>query len=252
MDNELPTGDEAKGMPSVPGKLEPSGGGNWLTRNVRFIIRNKMYSFNYWRSFYRFCKFRLMHHGIKTEGYVFLPRHYDISKGKGASFTIGGFTWIGEGCAFRAHEGTLRIGRKCTFGGKNTINCYNHIEVGEENLWADNIYVVDFDHWFLDPGMSIRSQGIRKEHVVIGPNVWIGEKATILRGVTVGTGCVVGSMSLVLRDVPPYSVIGGVPAKVLKYRRTPLDVAWDEGRYQGGGPANIYEEFGQGRTYSEP
>jgi len=252
LDNELPTGDEAKGMPSVPGKLEPSGGGNWLTRNVRFIIRNKMYSFNYWRSFYRFCKFRLMHHGIKTEGYVFLPRHYDISKGKGASFTIGGFTWIGEGCAFRAHEGTLRIGRKCTFGGKNTINCYNHIEVGEENLWADNIYVVDFDHWFLDPGMSIRSQGIRKEHVVIGPNVWIGEKATILRGVTVGTGCVVGSMSLVLRDVPPYSVIGGVPAKVLKYRRTPLDVAWDEGRYQGGGPANIYEEFGQGRTYSEP
>ena len=223
----------------------------WVARNARFIIRNRMYSFNYFRSFYRFCKFKLLHPGIETEGYVFLPRHYDISKGRGARFTIGGFTWIGEGCAFRAHEGTLRIGRKCTFGGKNTINCYNHIEVGDENLWADHIYVVDFDHWFLDPGMSIRSQGIRKEHVVIANNVWIGEKATILRGVTVGTGCVIGSMSLVIRDVPPYSVMGGVPAKVLKYRRTPLDVAWDDGSYQGAGPANIYEDFGQGRTYTE-
>jgi len=52
-------------------------------------------------------------------------------------------------------------------------------------------------------------------------------------------------MSLVSRDVPPFSVSGGVPARIIKYRRSPLDVAWDEGRYEGAGPANIYEEFGQ-------
>ena len=219
-------------MPEVPERFAPSGGGSWLVRNARFIIRNRMYSFNYFRSFYRFCKFRLLHPGIKTEGYVFLPRHYDISKGKGASFTIGGFTWIGEGCAFRAHEGTLRIGKKCTFGGKNTINCYNHIEVGDENLWADHIYVVDFDHWYLDPLMPIRSQGIRPEPIVIKPNVWIAEKATIVRGVTVGTGCVIGAQSLVNKDVPDYAVVGGVPAKVLKFRRGPQDVAWDEGKLE--------------------
>lgn len=190
-----------------------------------------MYTFNYWRSFYRFCKFKVMQHGIKTEGFVFLPRHYDISKGKDAEFVIGGFTWIGEGCAFRAHEGTLRIGRKCTFGGKNTINCYNHVEIGEEALWADNIYVVDFDHWYIDPNMTIRSQGIRKEHVIIKRNVWIAEKATVLRGVTVGEGSVIGAHSLVIRDVPDYAVVGGVPARILKYRRSPIDVAWDEGNY---------------------
>lgn len=182
------TGDEERGMPDVPERPAPAGKGNWLVRNARFIIRNRMYSFNYWRSLYRFIKFKVRHPGIKTEGYVFLPRHYEISKGKGASLTIGGFTWIGEGCAFRAHEGSLRIGQKCTFGGKNTINCYNHVEIGDENLWADNIYVVDFDHWFLDPHMSVRSQGIRPEHVIIQNNVWIGEKATILRGVTIRAG----------------------------------------------------------------
>jgi acetyltransferase-like isoleucine patch superfamily enzyme len=242
LDSQLVTGDAERGMPEVPERLAPAGRGGRLARNARFIYRNRMYTFNYWRSLYRFTKFKIFHRGIKTEGFVFLPKHYEISKGKEAEFVIGGFVWIGEGCAFRAHEGLLRIGRKTTFGGKNTINCYNHVEVGEEGLWADHIYVVDFDHWYIDPHMTIRSQGIRKEHVIIERNVWIAEKATILRGVTVGEGTVVGAMSLVTRDVPPYAVVGGVPAKVLKYRRNPVDVAWDEGRYEAPGPPNIYEK----------
>ena len=219
----------ATGLSATGDKEQRQGG--FVIRNLRFILKNRMYGINYWRSLYRFCKFKIKNPGIKTEGYVFLPKHYEISKGKNAQFIIGGFTFIGEGCAFRAHEGTLRIGRKCTFGGKNTINCYNHIEVGDENLWADNIYVVDFDHWYIDPHMSIRSQGIRKEHVIIKNNVWVGEKATILRGVTVGFGCVIGALSLVTRDVPDYAVVGGVPARILKYRRCPADVDWDEGNY---------------------
>jgi acetyltransferase-like isoleucine patch superfamily enzyme len=205
--------------------------GGWLARNIRFIVKNRMYKPFYWKHFYRFVKFKLFHPGIETEGFFFLPRRYDIGKGKGARLVIGGFVWIGEGCAFRAHEGVLRIGRKTIFGGKNTINCYESVEIGEEGLWSDNIYVVDFDHWYIDPFVSIRSQGIRKAPVVIERNVWIGEKATVLRGVTVGEGAVIGSLSLVNRDVPEYAVVGGVPAKVLKYRRAPVDVDWDEGRY---------------------
>jgi len=208
-----------------------SRSGNWLLRNARFIVKGRMYTPRYIRQLYRFARFKVLHPGIKTEGIVFLPRHYDISKGKDAELIIGRFCWIGEGCAFRAHEGTLRIGRKCTFGGKNTINCYEHVEIGDEALWADNIYVVDFDHWYIDPQVSIRRQGIRKEPIVIERNVWIAEKATVLRGVTVGEGSVIGAHSLVIRDVPPYAVVGGVPARILKYRRSPIDVAWDEGKY---------------------
>ena len=204
--------------------------GNWLVRNVRFIIKNRLYGFIYFRQLYRFVKFKLFHPGIKTEGFVFLPRKYDIGKGKNAKFTIGAWVWIGSGCAFRAHEGHLSIGRKTTFGGNNTINCYQRVDIKEECLFADNIYVVDFDHWYLDPNMSIRSQGIRKEDIVMGPNVWVAEKATILRGTTIGEGAVIGAMSLVIRDVPPYAVVGGVPARMIKYRRNPADVAWDEGR----------------------
>lgn len=203
--------------------------GNWLTRNVRFIIRNRMYGIRYMRALYRFLRFKVLHPGIKTEGFVFFPRKYDISKGKGAKFTIGAWVWIGQGCAFRSHEGSLAIGRKTTFGGRNTINCYKQVEIKEECLFADSIYIVDFDHWYVDPFKSVRSQGIRKDSVVMGPNVWVGEKATILRGVRIGEGAVVGSMSLVNHDVPPYAVVGGIPARVIKYRRSPEDVEWDEG-----------------------
>ncbi len=205
---------------------------SFAVRNARFIVSHRMYGFNYWRSLYRFTKFKIFHPGIKTEGFVFLPKRYDISKGPTAEFTSGAFCWVGEGCAFRAHEGSIRIGNKCTFGGKNTINCYSRVEVGDESLWADNIYVVDFDHWYLDPLMPIRSQGIRPEPIIIKPNVWIAEKATVVRGVTVGTGCVIGAMSLVNKDVPDYAVVGGIPARVLKFRRGPADVAWDEGELE--------------------
>lgn len=200
-----------------------------LSGSLRFILRKKMYAPKYWVFLYRFVKFKVLRPGIKTEGFVFLPRRYDISKGKDAQFVIGPWVWIGRGCAFRAHEGKLTIGKKCTFGGNNTINCYQHVEIRDECLFADNIYVVDFDHWYIDPFVSIRSQGIKKDKVVMGPNVWVGEKATILRGVRIGEGAIVGAMSLVNRDVPEYAIVGGIPARVIKYRRSPLDVAWDEG-----------------------
>ena len=88
-----------------------------------------------------------------------------------------------------------------------------------EILKADvGIYVCDFDHRYEDTHVPIRKQGIVKSPVRIGSNCWFGEKTTVLRGVTVGDGCVIASHALVNRDVPPNSVVGGVPARVLKTR----------------------------------
>ncbi|MDD5448940.1 MAG: acyltransferase, partial [Actinomycetota bacterium] len=204
--------------------------GNWISRNIRFILKNRMYAPAYWRSLYRFIRFKILHPGIKTEGLFFLPRKYEIRKGKSAEFTIGAWVWIGEGCALRAHEGVLKIGRKAILGANNTINCYERVEIGSECLFADDVYILDFDHWYIDPHVSIRSQGIKKKPVIIEPNVWIGEKACIMYGVEVGEGSVIGAMALLRRGIPPYAVAAGVPARILKYRRSPEDVAWDEGK----------------------
>lgn len=72
----------------------------------------------------------------------------------------------------------------------------------------------------------------RNKKVVIGNDVWIGEGARILRSVTLGDGCVVGAGSLVTKSVPPYAVVAGVPAKILRYRLPDplipamLEIAW--------------------------
>lgn len=59
---------------------------------------------------------------------------------------------------------------------------------------------------------------IRKHHVIIGNDVWIGYRATILSGVTIGDGAVVAAGAVVTKDVPQYAIVGGVPAKIIKYR----------------------------------
>lgn len=61
-------------------------------------------------------------------------------------------------------------------------------------------------------------QAVAKGPIVIGDDVWIGYGATILSGVTLGKGCVVGARALVCKDVPPYAVVAGIPARIIKYR----------------------------------
>ena len=73
-------------------------------------------------------------------------------------------------------------------GRKNTINCYLDITIGADCILADWIYICDFDHRFDDLDMPIKQQGIVKSPVRIEPDCWIGEKATVLRGVTIGHG----------------------------------------------------------------
>ena len=190
-----------------------------VIRTIRFIISRRLYTWRYWVCAFRFIRLKIMKPHIKTEGFVFLGPKVELYARKVyGRLTIGRWVFIGKGNAIRCHEGNLRIGDKVVFGAKNTINCYMDIEIGNDCIFADWIYVVDFDHRYEDMTIPIKNQGIVKSPVKIEENIWIGEKSTILRGVTVGSGSVVASHALVNRDVPRNSIVGGVPAKVLKRR----------------------------------
>ena len=186
---------------------------------MRFIISHRLYTPRYILIAFRFVRFKITHPHVRTEGFVFFGPKVEIKARRGyGRLTIGRWVFIGKGNAIRCHEGNLRIGDKVVFGGANTINCYLDIEIGNDCIFADWIYICDFDHRFESLDMPIRKQGIVKSPVKIGSDCWIGEKVTILRGVTIGDGCVVASHALVNRDLPTNSVIGGVPARVLKTR----------------------------------
>jgi acetyltransferase-like isoleucine patch superfamily enzyme len=115
----------------------------------------------------------------------------------GEHISIGNHVGIGE-FAYLGGGGGLRIGHHCIVGQYFSCHPENHIH--------DDIET------------PIRLQGVTRKGIVIGPNCWIGSKVTILDGVTIGEGCVIAAGSVVTKSFPDYSVIGGVPAKVLRSR----------------------------------
>jgi acetyltransferase-like isoleucine patch superfamily enzyme len=188
--------------------------------SLRWVLRHRAYTPWYLIRYWRFLLFRLRNRHIVTRGLVFMDRGVEISARRGyGRMVIGRWVHLGVNTALRCHEGTLTIGDKSVLGREVSINCYLDIEVGASALFADNVYISDFDHKFIDLTTPIKDQGIVKSRVRIDPDVWIGTKATVARGVVVGEGAVVGANAVVTHDLPPYSVSVGVPARVIKDRR---------------------------------
>ena len=100
--------------------------------------------------------------------------------------------------AFIAVRGNVRIGKNCIFGPNVRIHSENHN--------------------FEDKDVPIRLQGATRKGVIIGEDCWIGSGVTILDGVNVGKGCIIAAGAVVNKDVEDYAIVGGVPAKLIKYR----------------------------------
>ena len=103
-------------------------------------------------------------------------------------------------------------------GRDNVVNTYLDIEIGDASILADWIYVCDFDHRFDRLDLPIKDQGIVKSPVRIGGDVWVGEKASILRGGRHRPRLGDRSHALVKSDIPPFSIAVGIPARVVKSR----------------------------------
>ena len=102
------------------------------------------------------------------------------------------------------------------------INCeiYGSVTIGSDVMMGPEVIIYTSGHRFERLDIPMRMQGTSEPRpVVVGADVWIGRRAIILPGVKIGDGAVIGAGAVVTKSVPPYAVVGGVPAKVLKYRR---------------------------------
>lgn len=114
----------------------------------------------------------------------------------------------------------LIIGNNVSIGDYSHITCSNKIIIGDNVLTGKHILITDNSHGattFED--MSI-APSLRKLHssgpVIIGKNVWIGEKASIMPNVKIGEGSIIAANAVVTKDVPPFCLVAGVPAKIIK------------------------------------
>ena len=202
-----------------------------MIRLIRFLARNGMLTPGYARLLGRYLRRRLLTAAgwrWRTDGPVFFGRGIELRIAPGARVDFGRFVWIGDGSKIRSHEGLVEIGAKTVIGQECTISAYRRVRIGEQCVIADRAMFIDFDHGVVEVERSIREQGIYMRDVEVGSNVWIGYGACVLRGVRVGDNSIVGTNSVVTKDVPANAVVAGIPARVIRMREAPAELRWPD------------------------
>lgn len=115
-------------------------------------------------------------------------------------------------------SGVLVLGENSFVGSYSVIGVNSRIEIGKNVMIANAVSIRDTDHKFKDLNVDMLQQGMETDPVYIKDNVWLGHGVVITKGVTVHSGAIVGANAVVTKDVPANAIVGGVPAKVIKYR----------------------------------
>jgi acetyltransferase-like isoleucine patch superfamily enzyme len=200
-----------------------------VIRAIRFYARNGMLTPKYGLLLCRYLRRRLLTRAgwrWQTDGPLFLGSGLEVQIAPRGRVRFGRFVWVGHRTKIRCHEGSVEIGDKTVLGQECTISAYRHVRIGEQCVIADRAMFIDFDHGVVEVERPIRQQGIYTRDVEVGSNVWIGYGACILRGVRVGDNAIIGTNSVVTKDVPANAVVGGVPAKVVRMRKAPQELRW--------------------------
>lgn len=122
------------------------------------------------------------------------------------------------GAVIKAYGGQVKLHKNVFIGEYVIIYGHGGVEIGDNTLIAMHTCIISANHTIPDQKTLIRSQPDILLPVKIGCDVWIGAGVKILGGVTIGDGCVVGAGAVVTKDLPPYAIVTGVPAKVTGYR----------------------------------
>jgi acetyltransferase-like isoleucine patch superfamily enzyme len=142
------------------------------------------------------------------------PRDGKISFGENCSVATGaviqGNVSLGDHCSIQTNSILIGYGTAAQPDGKITLG--NHVRI------APNVMMFGGDHIFDNPDVPIHRQGHRLAPIIIGDDVWIAGRAMITAGVTIGRGSVIGAGAVVTRDIPPFSIAVGCPARVIGVR----------------------------------
>jgi acetyltransferase-like isoleucine patch superfamily enzyme len=135
---------------------------------------------------------------------------------------IGAGTYVMHGSVLHVYNfrdlphAFIRVGRNSLIGEMNVLRGQGGITIGDRVYFGPLVQVLAVNHVFDDPSRPMIEQGITADGIVIEDDVWVGAGAIITDGVRIGRGAVIAAGAVVTQDVPPHTVAGGVPAKVLR------------------------------------
>jgi len=154
---------------------------------------------------------------LRTRGFVFFQPRLRLWPLNDGCIELGPRVEIEQNVYIKS-AGVLRIGADTFVGNGTTIGCAEAVTIGKDCLIGEYVSIRDNDHVFSAIDRAIREQGAATAAVCIGDNVWLGAKVSILAGVHIGNGSVIGANAVVTRDIPAGVVAVGIPARVIKQR----------------------------------
>jgi acetyltransferase-like isoleucine patch superfamily enzyme len=156
---------------------------------------------------------------VRLDDWVFLGA---LGKGKlaiGNNSGIGAFSRIEISQSFNNIGNSITIGDNVGIGPYASLGGAGGLEIGDECIIGPYLSCHPENHHFEKLEVSIRHQGVYRQGIKIGKNCWIGAKVSILDGVEIGEGSVIAAGAVVTKSFPPNSVVGGIPAKLIKSRK---------------------------------
>ncbi len=166
-----------------------------------------------WRLAWMRARFPRAHFGPDCD----IRHGLHLSLGRNATLEIGPRCILDRDMTL-AVDGRLSLGVRVIFGHHCTLAVADSLIIGDNSLLAEMVSIRDHDHAFDRLDVPIRLQGMVSAPVVIGQNVWLGAKVTVVKGVTIGDDAIVAAGAVVTRDVPAGAIVAGVPARLLRWR----------------------------------
>lgn len=182
------------------------------------------------------------HRNIAFGNHVLLGDKVNLTCSETGTISLGDKVKIGPGCSLNSSgNNKISIGRGTSLHSNCVIN--GNVSIGKWCLFASNIFLSSHPHTFKsNPPLMMRDQdqlyfdiNNGNNHIFIEDDCWLGWGVVVREGIRIGKGSIIGANSVVVKDVPPYSIVGGIPAKVIRNRLelrelTSIDAAKDDER----------------------
>ncbi|MFM2063634.1 MAG: hypothetical protein RLZZ507_3305 [Cyanobacteriota bacterium] len=157
-------------------------------------------------------------HSNATLACSYLSFDDDFLSNTSGSISIGSQCSIHSGCIVATYGGNIILSDQVSLNPGTIIYGHGGVSIGKMTRIAANCTLVSANHNFEQIDVPIMNQGLSTKGIVIEDNVWIGTGCVILDGVRVGEGSIIAAGAVVTKNVAPYSIVAGVPAKLLRFR----------------------------------
>ncbi|HEX9982647.1 MAG TPA: acyltransferase [Thermoanaerobaculia bacterium] len=150
---------------------------------------------------------------------VFVGSGAEIVAARNESVVIGDDCSILRGALLYPYGGRIELGQRVGINPYCVLYGHGGLTIGNDVMIATGCVIIPANHNIADLEVPMSGQGETAKGIAIGNDVWLGARVTVLDGVTIGDGAVIGAGAVVTKDIPPYAIAAGVPARVIGSRR---------------------------------